>query len=137
MEQWTPNDKFKNIQLEKIAFILMINLLAVSLIYIYNNSHLKYVLLILTFTLSFLAGKISPRFSSLIINSLPKHVISSAIGILNTLLTVSIPIGTGILLFIYNISNSAKLIWVIISIITIIFIVLLLKISKDNFTFYN
>lgn len=116
----TPNDFFKKVALSNIAMMLLVSLMLVSVLYALNLTRFKYILLVAIFVMTFLAGKISPRFSSLIINSVSADKIASISGIVNTIVTLSVPLGTGILLTVYNIDNSSNLVWIILIILVVL-----------------
>ena len=123
----TPNDLFKKISLLRLITLLLPCFIGTVFLYSLNISKLRYLLLITIFITTYFAGKISPRFASLIINTVAEDKVSSVSGVVNTIVTISIPVGTGILLFLYNIKYQINLAWSLMIVIAVILLMLMIK----------
>ncbi|HJD08700.1 MAG TPA: MFS transporter [Candidatus Ligilactobacillus faecavium] len=123
----TPNDLFKKVSLLRLITLLLPFFIGTVLLYSLNISKLRYLLLITIFITTYFAGKISPRFASLIINTVPEDKVSPVSGMVNTIVTISIPVGTGILLFLYNTKCQLNLAWSLMIVVAVILLALMVK----------
>lgn len=52
---------------------------------------------------------------------------SSVSGVVNTIITISIPVGTGLLLLLYNVKCQVNLAWILMIVIAVILFMLIVK----------
>ena len=95
---------------------------AIFIIYILNIIYLqnKYILLILIIIIGYLAGISNPKLDALILQSVPEENQTSIFSIFSTLITLTVPIGTVIILFISNVFSVNVALYVLLILLLIL-----------------
>ena len=119
----TPNDYFAKRSINEICSWAAGLLLLMGLV---NLVQLPQILtLTLSFSLSYLAGKINPKINSLLMSQLPADVLGQASGLLSLIFSISIPIGT--LLFTGLAVWNLSICWLVYSLIGLLSLFLCFK----------
>ena len=94
----------------------------IFIIYILNIIYLqnKYILLILIIIIGYLAGISNPKLDALILQSVPEENQTSIFSIFSTLITLTVPIGTVIILFISNVFSVNVALYVLLILLLIL-----------------
>ena len=87
-----------------------------NIIYLQN----KYILLILIIIIGYLAGISNPKLDALILQSVPEENQTSIFSIFSTLITLTVPIGTVIILFISNVFSVNVALYVLLILLLIL-----------------
>ena len=87
-----------------------------NIIYLQN----KYILLILIIIIGYLAGISNPKLDALILQSVPEENQTSIFSIFSTLITLTVPIGTVIILFISNVLSVNVALYVLLILLLIL-----------------
>jgi MFS family permease len=87
--------------------IIMVLFIGANFIFLQN----MYITMILFFIVAFLLGNIGPKISALLISEIQENSLATALGALNTVLTISIPAMSTLLLLIAN-SVSTSIAWI-------------------------
>ena len=101
-----------NVIIEMLIFIIYI----LNIIYLQN----KYILLILIIIIGYLAGISNPKLDALILQSVPEENQTSIFSIFSTLITLTVPIGTVIILFISNVFSVNVALYVLLILLLIL-----------------
>ena len=88
-----------NAILEIILFIMYVG----NLLLLQN----KFILVILTIVIGYFAGISNPKLDALILQSVPEEKQTSIYSIFSTIITISVPIGTTVILFFANAISSS------------------------------
>ena len=88
-----------NAILEIILFIMYVG----NLLLLQN----KFILVILTIVIGYFAGILNPKLDALILQSVPEEKQTSIYSIFSTVITISVPIGTTVILFFANAISSS------------------------------
>lgn len=115
------NDFLKRIKLNMLIIILLLFLTLLSLNLVLSPS--IYVIIMSFFGIGYTLGKISPRVSTYVMTSVAEKQLGQIAGFMNTLVTLSVPIGQLIFLSIANsVSlNSAWISMVVLSMLLILY----------------
>lgn len=115
------NDFLKRIHLNMLIIILLLFLTLLSLNLVLSPS--IYVIIMSFFGMGYTLGKISPRVSTYVMTSVAEKQLGQIAGFMNTLVTLSVPIGQLIFLSIANsVSlNSAWISMVVLSMLLILY----------------
>ncbi|MEX0379781.1 MFS transporter [Leuconostoc sp. MS02] len=115
------NDFLKRIHLNMLTIILLLFLTLLSLNLVLSPS--IYVIIMSFFGIGYTLGKISPRVSTYVMTSVAEKQLGQIAGFMNTLVTLSVPIGQLIFLSIANsVSlNSAWISMVVLSMLLILY----------------
>lgn len=116
------NDFFKNFKLNTliIGLLLFLMVLCFDIIYLPNI----YVIIISFFGIGYILGKISPRVSTYVMTSVAEKQLGQITGFMNTLVTLSVPVGQLIFLSIAN-SSTVNISWmgmIILSMFTVLLV---------------
>jgi len=103
------NDFLKRIKLNMLIIILLLFLTLLSLNLVLSPS--IYVIIMSFFGIGYTLGKISPRVSTYVMTSVAEKQLGQIAGFMNTLVTLSVPIGQLIFLTIAN-SVSLNSAWI-------------------------
>lgn len=111
-------DIYKNMTLKSnvIIEILIFIIYVLNIIYLQN----KYILLILIIIIGYLAGISNPKLDALILQSVPEENQTSIFSIFSTLITLTVPIGTVIILFISNVLSVNVALYVLLMLLLIL-----------------
>ena len=111
-------DIYKNMTLKSnvIIEILIFIIYVLNIIYLQN----KYILLILIIIIGYLAGISNPKLDALILQSVPEENQTSIFSIFSTLITLTVPIGTVIILFISNVLSVNVALYVLLILLLIL-----------------
>ncbi|GMA68938.1 MFS transporter [Leuconostoc litchii] len=111
------NDFFKKFKLNTliIGLLLFLMVLCFDIIYLPNI----YVIIISFFGIGYILGKISPRVSTYVMTSVAEKQLGQITGFMNTLVTLSVPVGQLIFLSIAN-SSTVNNSWIGIIILSIL-----------------
>lgn len=88
-----------NAILEIILFIMYVG----NLLLLQN----KFILIILTVIIGYFAGISNPKLDALILQSVPEEKQTSIYSIFSTIITISVPIGTTVILFFANVISAS------------------------------
>ncbi|CAM3212253.1 MFS transporter [Leuconostoc rapi] len=115
------NDFLKRIKLNMLIIILLLFLTLLSLNLVLSPS--IYVIVMSFFGIGYTLGKISPRVSTYVMTSVAEKQLGQIAGFMNTLVTLSVPIGQLIFLTIANsVSlNSAWISMIVLSMLLILY----------------
>lgn len=115
------NDFLKRIKLNMLIIILLLFLTLLSLNLVLSPS--IYVIIMSFFGIGYTLGKISPRVSTYVMTSVAEKQLGQIAGFMNTLVTLSVPIGQLIFLSIANLMslNSAWISMVVLSMLLILY----------------
>lgn len=95
--------------LQKLSLHSLISLIIVEMIFMFTILLFQqnyWVILALMFIISFSLGKLNPKFSALIMHSTPSKYLGSIFGIIDSIITISSPIGSIFLISCYNILSE-------------------------------
>ena len=96
---------YKNMNLRNNAILEII----LFIVYVGNLLMLqnKFILVILTIVIGYFAGISNPKLDALILQSVPEEKQTSIYSIFSTIITISVPIGTTVILFFANAISSS------------------------------
>lgn len=109
-----------------IAALVLMGSLAVDFVTIQN----VYFAVVSFAGLSFLLGNIGPKFSAMVINSLDDTHLATSLGALNSVLTISVPVTTAVLLTIANLV-SIYAAWISIIVLTVVVFIATFTLSRS------
>ena len=96
---------YKNMSLRNNAILeIILFIMYVGNLLILQN---KFILVILTVIIGYFAGISNPKLDALILQSVPEKKQTSIYSIFNTVITISVPIGTTVVLFFANAISTA------------------------------
>lgn len=116
--------------LQKLSLQALISIIILEMIVMFFSLLLQqnyWTILALMFVIAFSLGKLNPKFSALIMNNTPAEYIGSIFGIIESIITVSSPLGSIFLVTCYNIFSEQFTFFVAILILSISFFVLIRK----------
>ena len=91
---------YKNMSLRNNAILeIILFIMYVGNLFILQN---KFILVILTIVIGYFAGISNPKLDALILQSVPEEKQTSIYSIFSTIITISVPIGTTVILFFAN-----------------------------------
>ena len=91
---------YKNMNLRNNAILeIILFIMYVGNLLILQN---KFILVILTIVIGYFAGISNPKLDALILQSVPEEKQTSIYSIFSTIITISVPIGTTVILFLAN-----------------------------------
>lgn len=110
----SANDFLRHFKLTWICLLLGIAMTIFALLFAdpVFSKITTFILLTVAFSIAFLAGKIGPRLSALVVNQVKTSQLSETIGFINTLLTLGAPLGAGSFLYLMN-QLGAQIGWLI------------------------
>ncbi|RHH66552.1 MULTISPECIES: MFS transporter [Vagococcus] len=104
-----------------------------SLLFLFSTFYHSIIFLLINFSaMAFLCGICSPKLSAWLMNSVDPHIISSSVGIINTILMVSSPLMVIIFTSFVNIFSLRIAIIFLTFLILITFIFSIINFIKDN-----
>ena len=96
---------YKNMSLRNNAILeIILFIMYVGNLLILQN---KFILIILTVIIGYFAGISNPKLDALILQSVPEEKQTSIYSIFSTIITISVPIGTTVILFFANAISSS------------------------------
>ena len=96
---------YKNMNLRNNAILeIILFIMYVGNLLILQN---KFILIILTLIIGYFAGISNPKLDALILQSVPEEKQTSIYSIFSTVITISVPIGTTVILFFANAISSS------------------------------
>ena len=96
---------YKNMSLRNNAILeIILFIMYVGNLLILQN---KFILVILTVVIGYFAGISNPKLDALILQSVPEEKQTSIYSIFSTVITISVPIGTTVVLFLANAISTA------------------------------
>ena len=96
---------YKNMNLRNNAILeIILFIMYVGNLLILQN---KFILVILTIVIGYFAGISNPKLDALILQSVPEEKQTSIYSIFSTIITISVPIGTTVILFFANAISSS------------------------------
>ena len=96
---------YKNMSLRNNAILeIILFIMYVGNLLILQN---KFILVILTIVIGYFAGISNPKLDALILQSVPEEKQTSIYSIFSTIITISVPIGTTVILFFANAISSS------------------------------
>ena len=96
---------YKNMNLRNNAILeIILFIMYVGNLLILQN---KFILIILTIVIGYFAGISNPKLDALILQSVPEEKQTSIYSIFSTVITISVPIGTTVILFFANAISSS------------------------------
>lgn len=124
------NDFLKKLKLNTliIGLLLFLMVLCFDIIYLPNI----YVIIISFFGIGYILGKISPRVSTYVMTSVAEKQLGQITGFMNTLVTLSVPVGQLIFLSIAN-SSTVNNSWMGMIILSMLLIIYLFSYKKYKY----
>lgn len=107
--KWYKN---KSIKLNLICEIIVFILVVTNFTWIHN----KYLMVLFLILMGYLAGISSPRIDAHIILTLPEKQQNAVFSIFGTLVTLTVPIGAGIFVFLAN-TLSIQMSWCVLLVV--------------------
>ena len=96
---------YKNMSLKNNAILeIILFIMYVGNLLLLQN---KFILVILTIVIGYFAGISNPKLDALILQSVPEEKQTSIYSIFSTIITISVPIGTTVILFFANAISSS------------------------------
>lgn len=99
-----PIKYFQQLSLHSLILLIIVEMIAMFIILLFQKNY--WVVLTLMFIISFSLGKLNPKFSALIMNNTPSTYLGSIFGIIDSIVTISSPIGSIFLVSCYNILSE-------------------------------
>ena len=103
-----------NAILEIILFIMYVG----NLLLLQN----KFILVILTIVIGYFAGISNPKLDALILQSVPEEKQTSIYSIFSTIITISVPIGTTIILFFANAISASFALYILLILLILVLV---------------
>ena len=103
-----------NAILEIILFIMYVG----NLLLLQN----KFILVILTIVIGYFAGISNPKLDALILQSVPEEKQTSIYSIFSTIITISVPIGTTVILFFANAISSSFALYILLILLILVLV---------------
>ena len=118
---------YKNMSLRNNAILeIILFIMYVGNLLILQN---KFILVILTVIIGYFAGISNPKLDALILQSVPEEKQTSIYSIFSTVITVSVPIGTTVILFFANAISASFALYSLLLLLVII-LIYSLKVKK-------
>lgn len=125
-----PIKYFQQLSLHSLILLIIVEMVTMFIILLFQKSY--WIILILMFIISFSLGKLNPKFSALIMNNTPSAYLGSIFGIIDSIITLSSPIGSIFLVSCYNILSEQ---FTFLLAIFILCVSLFLLLRKKSFLF--
>ena len=103
-----------NAILEIILFIMYVG----NLLLLQN----KFILVILTIVIGYFAGISNPKLDALILQSVPEEKQTSIYSIFSTIITISVPIGTTVILFFANAISASFALYILLILLILVLV---------------
>ena len=111
---------YKNMSLRNNAILeIILFIMYVGNLLILQN---KFILVILTVIIGYFAGISSPKLDALILQSVPEEKQTSIYSIFSTVITISVPIGTTVILFFANAISASFALYSLLLLLVIVLI---------------
>ena len=111
---------FQNMNLRNNAILeIILFIMYVGNLLILQN---KFILVILTVIIGYFAGISNPKLDALILQSVPEEKQTSIYSIFSTVITISVPIGTTIILFFANAISASFALYSLLLLLVIVLI---------------
>ena len=111
---------YKNMSLRNNAILeIILFIMYVGNLLILQN---KFILVILTVIIGYFAGISSPKLDALILQSVPEEKQTSIYSIFSTIITISVPIGTTIILFFANAISASFALYILLILLILVLV---------------
>ena len=111
---------YKNMNLRNNAILeIILFIMYVGNLLILQN---KFILVILTIVIGYFAGISNPKLDALILQSVPEEKQTSIYSIFSTIITISVPIGTTIILFFANAISASFALYILLILLILVLV---------------
>ena len=111
---------YKNMSLRNNAILeIILFIMYVGNLLILQN---KFILVILTVIIGYFAGISNPKLDALILQSVPEEKQTSIYSIFSTIITISVPIGTTIILFFANAISASFALYILLILLILVLV---------------
>ena len=111
---------YKNMSLRNNAILeIILFIIYVGNLLILQN---KFILVILTVIIGYFAGISNPKLDALILQSVPEEKQTSIYSIFSTIITISVPIGTTIILFFANAISASFALYILLILLILVLV---------------